>query len=378
MKKQFYRTSVHVDLAAIAANVRVLAKHINPKTKALAVVKGDGYGHGLVPVAQAALKGGATYLGVFDISEGVTLRKAGIKAPILVLRSVLPEEVSVAVTYNLELAVSTFELLTFLKKNKQTKPVRIHLMTDTGLGRDGFLIRDSKRVLALVAGVSHIQVVGLATHFSGSESSAYDAYTVAQVAGVLEWKQLLADVGLHPIVHASATAGIFLSKEFGLDMVRFGIGIYGLWPSEETQARAKQVSLKPALTWKTIVNEVKQIPAGSYVGYDLTAKVTRDTTIAVLPVGYFDGYPRSGSNQGMVLIHGTRARILGRVMMNMIAVDVTDIPRVKVGDTVTLIGKDGKAFLSAEEVAHAAQTINYELVTRINPAIPRIYTKGGR
>ncbi len=373
--KTHLRTSVHVSIQAIRANMRTLRKQVASRVQALAVVKADAYGHGLAPVARAAIEGGATYLAVFDIQEGVLLRKAGIKTPVLVLRSILPEEVALAVTYNLELAVSTFELLTHIAKKKYAKPVRIHLMTDTGLGRDGFLLADSTRVLALIAGNKHCVVVGLATHFAASEMSRYDAYTVAQVTAIFEWKKMLHEIGVHPIVHASATAGIFLSPEFGLDMVRFGIGIYGLWPSDETALRAQGVKLTPALSWHTYINEVKRLPAGSYVGYDLTEQVTRDSVVAVLPVGYSDGYPRSASNRGFVLVRGKRARILGRIMMNMMVVDITDIPNVRIGDTVTLIGKDKTEILSAEEVALHAGTINYELVTRIATQVPRIYTK---
>ncbi len=373
MKKTIMKTWVTIDQKAITSNIKNLKKQLMPKTKSLAVIKADAYGHGMVPVALAAIKGGVDMLAVFDMQEGIELRKAKIKTPILVLRSIFPEEVETAIKHDLEIAVSTFELLTYLKKTKLKKPLKIHLMTDTGLGRDGFLLDDSARVIALLDQNKNVNVVGLATHFSASESRMHDSYTVMQMAFIFEWQKILAEVGMHPVVHASATAGVFLSKEFGVGMVRFGIGVYGLWPSSETAQLAKGTVLKPALEWKTVVNEIKKLQAGSYIAYDLTARLQRDSTVAVLPVGYSDGYPRSASNKGSVLIHGKRARILGRIMMNMMVVDITEIPNVKVGDTVTLIGADKGSQMSAEEVAETAGTINYELVTRIDARIPRIY-----
>lgn len=373
MNKNIAKTWVTIDTKAIVANIRNLKKQILPKTKTMVVVKADAYGHGMIPVAHVVASTAVDYLAVFDIQEAIELRKAKIQKPILVLRGILPEQVGEAIKYNLDVVVSTFEMLVYLKKTKLAKPLQIHIMTDTGLGRDGFLLDDAERVIALLDQNKNIRVVGLATHFSASESRAHDSYTVMQVAFMFEWKRMFAEVGMFPIVHASATAGVFLSKEFGIDMVRFGIGVYGLWPSTETQDISRGLVLKPALDWKTVINEVKRLQAGSFVGYDLTARLQRDSVVAVLPVGYADGYPRSASNKGSVLVRGKRARILGRVMMNMIVVDVTDIPGVKLGDVVTLIGRDKASTLSAEEVASAAGTINYELVTRIDSRVLRVY-----
>lgn len=367
------RTWVEIDRSALRVNVKTLKSQLRPKTEFLAVVKADAYGHGMIETAKTVLAAGADRLGVFDLEEGIALRKAGIEKPMLVLRSIFADEISLAQKYDLEVSISTFELLNFLKKAKLKKPLKVHLMTDTGLGRDGFLLEDSAKVLALVVKNKNIDLVGVATHFSASESRMYDSYTVMQMAFIFEWQKLFAEVGMHPIVHASATAGVFISPEFGIGMTRFGIGIYGLWPSPETAQISKGKTLKPALSWKTVVNEVKKVQAGSYIGYDLTHRVVRNSTIAILPIGYADGYPRSASSKASVLIKGKRARILGRVMMNMVVVDITDIPGVKIGDTVTLIGHDRKETISAEELAQAAGTINYELVTRIDPRVPRIY-----
>jgi alanine racemase len=375
MSKPIAKTWVIIDRAAIASNCKILKKQLLPGTKFLAVIKADAYGHGAIEVAKTVVKAGADYLAVFDIEEAIALRKAKITSPILVLRSLRPDEIVSVQKYNLEVTVSTFDLLRYLKKTKLSKRLKIHLMVDTGLGRDGFLLEESERVIALLDQNKNIDVVGLATHFSASETRLHDAYTVMQVTCMFEWQRALREIGLNPMLHASATAGVFISKEFGMGMTRFGIGLYGLWPSRETELLSKGKQLRPALAWKTIVNEVKTLQAGSYVGYDLTARVMRDTTVAVLPVGYADGYPRSASNTGSVLIRGKRARILGRVMMNMMVVDVTDIKGVIIGDEVTLIGTSKASLMSAEEVAETAKTINYELVTRIDARVPRIYKK---
>lgn len=371
--KNNFRTWVEIDTKAIAHNIRALSKRLPKKTKVIAVIKGNGYGHGTEIVAGAALKARADYLAVFDISEAVALRKAKITLPILVLKSIYPEEIEVAVKYKLDIAVSTFELLRALKKAKLAKPLSVHVVADTGLGRDGFLLEDTEKVLAHLVGNPNIQVAGLMTHFSGSESREFDAYTVMQVAFLYEWQKRLRDTGIYPMLHASATAGTFLAKEFGMDMVRFGIGMYGLWPSAETKAIDREdTRLRPALSWKARVSEVKTLQAGSFIAYDCTTRVQRDSIVAIVPVGYYDGYPRTASNKSFVLIRGKRARVLGRVMMNMIVMDVTDIPGVKLGDTAILIGIDKGVSWSADDLAESSGTINYEITTRINETIPRI------
>ena len=374
MKRQTLKTWVEIDSKALRRNVVALRKNISPKTKFMAVVKGDAYGHGMLALAEVLAQARVDYLAVFGIEEGIALRKNGNKLPILVLRSIFPEEVVTALEYDLEVVVSTIELLKYLKKVKLKKRLRVHLMVDTGLGRDGFLINESTKIIKLLLNNKNIELVGLMSHFSGVENRLFDSYSVMQVAFLFEWKKQLQESGFDPMLHISATAGVFFSKEFGMHIARFGIGLYGLWPSGDTkQLDNGKTNLKPVLEWKTIVNEVKKLQAGSYIGYDLSYRLMRDATVAILPVGYADGYPRGASNKASVLIHGKRAQVLGRVMMNMIVVDVTDISKVIPGDTVTLIGVDGKMVLSAEELAEASGTIQYELVTRIDARVPRHY-----
>lgn len=373
LKTQPY-TWVEIDLKALKHNVSVLNKKLPKQTKFLAVIKGNAYGHGMLPVAQVLEPTTIDYFAVFDIQEAIQLRDAKLKKPILVLRSFLPNEISLALKYDLDIVVSTFELLNHLKKTKLTKPLRVHIMVDTGLGRDGFLLEQIDKVSALLFNNKNIDVVGLMSHFSGAESRMFDSYSAMQVTLIHVWKQQFEALGFNPLIHISATAGPFVAKAFTLDMVRFGIGLYGLWPSTETEELDhKQTILKPILSWCTYVNEVKMLQPGSYIGYNCTYRTKQEMKVAVIPVGYADGYPRSASNKGSVLIHGKRARILGRVMMNMMVVDITDIPKVTPGDRVTLIGKDKNSVMSAEELAEVAGTINYNITTTINSLIPRIY-----
>ncbi len=378
MKKKILRTWVEISTKAIASNVTNLKKILLPKTQFMAVVKGDAYGHGMIRTSEIILKTGVKHLAVFDFDEAVTLRMSKItslkKASILVLRSIEEQQIKDALKNDIEVCVSTFEMLTYLKKIKLSKKLRIHLMVDTGLGRDGFLLDDSERVISLISGNKNIEIIGVMTHFSGSESRNFDSYTIMQVAFLYEWQKRLQEVGIYPMIHASATAGVFLSKEFGMDMTRFGIGMYGMWPSEETRMLDRvNTKLIPALSWKTKIVEIKELQAGSFIGYDCTLRLQRDSKIAILPVGYYDGYPRGASNKSAVLIHGKRARVLGRVMMNMIVIDVTDIPNVKLDDIVTLIGTDKVNTITADELAQISGSIHYEITTRIHPQIPRIY-----
>ena len=372
-KNTHLKTWVTVDTNALAKNIRTLQKKLPQGVASLVVVKGDAYGHGMLEVAKIAISAGVDFFAVFDIHEAIALRRVNKKIRILVLRGIFPDEIALAIQYDLDVVLSTHALLDALQKKKITKPLRVHVMVDTGLGRDGFLFQDAHAVATKLHDNHTVYVVGLASHFSASESRAFDGYTRKQSELLKEWQIVFAEHGMYPIVHLSSTAGVFVAKEFARNMVRFGIGVYGLWPSTETKELARGAKLVPVLSWKTVVNEIKKIPAGSAIGYNLTHRTERARTVAIVPVGYADGYPRAASNKGTVLVRGKRARILGRVMMNMFVIDVTHIRGVSLGDTVTLIGTDGKEHVSAEELAEASGTINYEIVTRIDKNVKRLY-----
>lgn len=241
--------------------------------------------------------------------------------------------------------------------------------------RQGFFAEDVEAVFDyLQASLPQAVVEGVYTHFAGAKNPAFPQGTKEQLQKFQIVLDAVAKRGLKPIRHAAATSGAIVFPEAQYDMARIGIGLYGLWPSQEVQyAYSDKFELQPILTWKTVVAEIKQVPAGSRVGYDFTELLERPTVLGILPVGYWHGYDRSLSSIGKVLVAGHRARVLGRVSMDMIIVDLTDIKDVKVGDEVVLIGEQNGATMSAEEMANLADTSSYEIITRLNPLIKRFY-----
>ncbi|HVU06769.1 MAG TPA: alanine racemase [Candidatus Paceibacterota bacterium] len=374
------RTWIEIDLGAIEKNAAVLKALVGASANVMAVVKSNAYGHGMVESARAALRGGATWLGVDELSEALELRKARIKAPILVLGYTLPTLYKTAAEKDVSLTISSLESLQALSRAKLPKAkanmLRIHVKFDTGLHRQGILETYVQQAVRLLTAKGFPAVVeGVYTHFAAMEDPMHREYSEAQARSFRAIVAKIREKGLKPITHSSASSGILFSKDFHFDMARAGIALYGLWPSREIKKWAESVGgeayvpkLAPALSWKAIVSEVKLIPKGAKVGYDLTFEAKRPSRIAVIPVGYWHGLPRSLSNKGQVAIRGARASIIGRISMDMTILDVTDIPSVREGDEATIIG----AGMGVEQVAERAGTINYELVTRINPLIPRI------
>lgn len=343
----------------------------------MAVIKSNAYGHGLVQAAkllanyQLPVTSYQLWLGVDSITEALRLRKEGIENPIIVLGSTLPSRMAEAADQNIILAISNFESLSALAKLK--KKLEFHLKIDTGMHRQGFLPED---VFKLVKRLKLLKLTpsGVFTHFASAKDAGYPTYTRDQFARFKTAVAQLEKAGYKNLIrHAAASGGAILFPETCLDMVRIGMSLYGYWPSLEAQMATDvaDISLKPALSWHTLVSEVKKIKKGSYVSYDLTEKVHRDSTIAILPVGYWHGYDRGLSSVGEALVRGKRAKVLGRVCMDMVVVDATGIKGVKVGDKATLIGRQGKEELWADELALKIGTSQYEFLTRINPLIKR-------
>jgi alanine racemase len=305
MAKSSTLTWVEINKKALIGNVRSLRKLLPRKCKGMFVIKANAYGHGIQEVLSILKNEPAVdYFGVFTFEDALLIRQKS-KKPVLVLCSLEQSWIQEAAKFSIELTVSNLDQLIYLKKAKLRKKIKIHIKVDTGLGRQGFLKKDMHTVAALLDGIEGIEVIGLYTHFSGTESRYFDVYTVKQVTELVEWKDALAHVGMYPLVHASATSGVIRTPELGCDMVRFGIGTYGLWPGTETELANKgKTKLFPVLSWRARVVEVKDLAAGSYIAYDCTCQVNKKTKIAVLPVGYWDGLPRSASNQGWVLIKG--------------------------------------------------------------------------
>ncbi len=370
-----FRTWIEIDYKAIEKNAGLLKGLLSAETALMAVVKSNAYGHGMVASAKAALKGGAERLAVDEISEALELRKAGIKVPVLVLGYTVPALYRDASAKNIALTISSLESLQALAKTKLSRKLSIHLKFDTGLHRQGILESSVQQALRIICTKGFPAVIeGAYTHFAAMEDPAHESYSRSQLETFKRIVPMLEEKGLTPVTHASASSGILFSPDFHADMVRGGIALYGLWPSPEIRAHAGKsgIKLTPALSWKAIVSEVKLIPKGASVGYDLTHTVSCDSRIAIIPVGYWHGLRRSLSNSGHVLISGKRCPIIGRISMDMSIIDVTDVPSVKQGDEAVIIGKQGKESITAEEVAEKAGTINYEIVTQINPLLPRI------
>lgn len=372
-EKKNLRTWVEVSQKAVKNNYNTFRKLIGPKCLLLSVVKSNAYGHGLVEFARIVEKLGVDWLGVDSIVEGESLRKAGIKTPILVLGYTLPAKIKSAIDYGISLTVSDPSTLASLKKIGGNKKIKIHLKIDTGMHRQGFLISDIPEVIKILKSCPSVALEGVYTHFSSAKNPAFPAVTLKQIEEFKKVVGLLEAAGFKGFIkHAAATAGAIIFPQSHFDMVRVGIGLYGIWPAQETRESFKnKIKLESVLSWKTVIGQTKELPRGSAVSYDLTEELSRRSKIAILPVGYWHGFPRTLSGIGRVLINGKEAKVLGRVTMDMIIVDVTAIKGVKTGDEVVLIGKSGKAEISPDTLAHLTDGSSYEIVTRLNPLMKR-------
>ncbi len=364
-------TWIEISKSALKNNVAQIKKRLRKNTKYMAVVKANAYGHGLLNVV-GAIKNNVDAFAVYDFADALFLREKEITKPLLTLGRVFPEQVALAIKNDIELSVSNFDILENAQKISGKKNLIIHLCVDTGFGRDGFILSDMKKVLLLLQN-KKIEVRGLYTHFASADESAFNAYSKKQIDELLLWKKALAEIDLHPLLHASATSGTFFSEcESHFDLVRIGIGNYGLWPSQEVEERcAKQTKLIPALSWKAMIVELKALPKGSHISYGCSFTLQRDSKIAILPVGYFDGISRVSSKKGWVIINKIKVPQLGRVTMNMIIIDVTEVKKIKVGDVATVIGVDEKESVTAEDWANWSGTSNYEIVTRLSASLVR-------
>lgn len=371
------RTWIEVDTDAIARNYRLFRSIIPKSTKLLAVVKSNAYGHSHIDFAREMQKLGADYIAVDSILEGLSLRRSGITIPILVLGHTLDERFADAAKHDIAIAVSSLHQLRMLAKNRYPRPLRIHIKVETGLGRQGFTSAEMPSVLGFIKKnleTKRVIVEGLFTHLAQGKDPASPGYTRRQLKSFAVWTDAIHALGVKSLLHSGASGPTLVFPETHMDMVRIGIGMYGLWPDEKTRlALGRTHALAPVLSWRAVISETKRLPRGSAIGYDSTEKLRRDSIVAIVPIGYWHGFPRALSSKGAVLVAGRRAKVLGRVSMDMIAIDVTAIPGAKRGSRVTLIGKDGRAEISAQEIADLMHASVYELVTRINPLIKRMY-----
>ena len=372
----YLRSYAEVSLPAIGHNITEAKKRISADTRLLAVIKANAYGHGAVEVGKY-LEDQADYFAVATLEEGVELREAGIKLPILILGYTSPKQFKEAIENEITVTIYHEEAALALDACAAEigKKARLHIALDTGMTRIGFQIReDEADVIARICALQHIFAEGVFTHFSCADQED-KTYCEKQLAGFEKMRAMLQKRKVEiPIWHICNSAGIMEFDQHRYQMVRSGIITYGIYPSEDVQK--ENLNLIPALSWRAHVIHVKDVAEGVGVSYGATyvteKKVTR---IATVSIGYADGYPRALSNKGRVLIRGKFAPILGRVCMDQMMVDVSDIPEVELEDIVTLVGQDGENRIPIEEIADPAGRFNYEMLCTITSRVPRVYKR---
>ena len=378
--KKFERVKAVVSLDAIAHNFEEMKKNIADGTKIVAVIKADGYGHGAEAIAR--LIEGYEYIWGFAAAtaeEAIQLKDAGVKKPVLILGLVFEEYFQELIQKEVRMTVCDYDMAKALSEEaeRQGRQVHIHIGLDTGMSRIGFADKpESVEEIKRIAALSNIEIEGMFTHFARADetdkSPAED-----QLKRYLAFAELLEKAGVQiPLKHCSNSAGIIRMPEANLNMVRAGITIYGIYPSAEVERDI--VKLIPAMELKSHVSFVKDLPAGTAISYGGTFASETDLRVATIPVGYADGYPRTLSNKGWVLIHGQKAPILGRICMDQFMVDVTHIADVKHGDEVTLIGRDGDECIHIDELGDLSGRFSYEFACDISKRVPRVYIKDGR
>ncbi len=361
-----------IDLAALRWNLRQVRATVGAQVKILSMVKANAYGHGAPAVARALTEEGSDAFGVATLEEGVELRQAGIRSPILVVAGIYLEQLDQILANDLTPVVHELDGMQRLDAAVQNrgKTLDVHVKIDTGMGRIGFLADEMDGWLDELKKLKALRLQGIFSHFSTAENVAGD-YTRAQLVTFSNLVQRLRAEGIAPpLVHLANSAATITLPAAYFDMVRPGIMLYGIYPSA---AMANQIELKPVLSWRTRIVQLKKVAAGTCISYGQTFVTERESLIATLPVGYADGYSRLLSNRGAALVRGRRAPVAGRVCMDLTMLDVTAIANVQQEDEVVLLGRQGDAEISADEMAAWANTISYEALTSIAARVPRIY-----
>lgn len=378
--KKFERVKAVVSLDAIAHNFAEMKKNIARGTKIVAVIKADGYGHGAEAIAR--LIEDYDYIWGFAVAtpeEALQLRTFRVKKPILILGIVFEEYFTEMIAREIRLTVCTYEMAQKLSEEaqRQGRDVHIHIGLDTGMSRIGFADRqESVEEIKKISQLPNLKIEGMFTHFARADETDRSP-AIDQLNRYLNFVKLLEDAGIQiPMKHCSNSAGIIRVPEANLNAVRAGITIYGIYPSSEVERDV--VKLIPAMELKSHISYIKTVEPGAAFSYGGTFTAKKEMRVATIPVGYADGYPRSLSNKGWVLIHGKKAPILGRVCMDQFMVDITKIPNVRTGDEVTLIGKDGREFISIEKFGDLSGRFSYELACDISKRVPRVYIKDGK
>jgi alanine racemase len=372
-------TAVHptqaiVDLDAMLHNLERLREHLKGKTEIMAVVKANAYGHGAVPVAKALSAAGVRAFGVAFVDEGIELRRAGIQEPILVMGGFVSEQVAALVGHRLTPVVFHRDQIEWLAaevgKTRPSSGIPVHVKIDTGMGRLGLHPHEVPAFVQNLLGKKGLVLEGLMSHFA-DEDLADTQVAQEQIALFLKAHEKLKGHGIAvPQLHIANSAALLSFERSWLSWVRPGITLYGYFPSRKLE---QTLPLKPVLTLAARITHLRTVPAGTTISYGRTFTTRRESRIAVLPIGYADGYPRALSNRGTVLVRGRRTPIVGRVCMDMLMVDVTEVPEAALADEAVLIGRQGREAITAAELADQTGTIPYEILSVIGVRIPRIY-----
>jgi alanine racemase len=363
-----------VSLAALTHNCREAGRLAGDRVRVIAVVKADGYGHGAVPAARAFVRGGAALLGVSSLAEGLELRAAGLAQPIVVLGGLFAGEAADAVGHDLAAAVWTREVADALAAAARAcgRPARVHVKVDSGMTRLGLDAGDVAEFGRAVAGIDGLEMAGVFSHLASADD-VVQAAVQAQIARFRDAVAALRAAGVAPaLVHLANSAAVLAAPEAHFDAVRPGLMLYGYAPAAHLAPRA---GLRPAMRLSTRVTQTRRVPAGRAVGYGGTWVAARPSTIAVVPIGYADGYHRLASNRAQVVVRGRRAPLAGRVCMDHVMVDVTDVPGVAAGERVVMMGAAGGAAVLADELAGWCETIPYEMLTAVGKRVPRMHVE---
>jgi alanine racemase len=370
---------IEVEAAALASNMRVFRELVGDDVLLAPVVKSNGYGHGLEIASKCFVEGGADWLCVHEHGEAAAVVALDTGAEVLQLGPVDPEHIADALRLGIHLTLSEPARLERVLEvaRAESLTARLHLKVETGTWRQGADTARLSRMLELLAGHPGAELVGMHSHFANIEDTTRHEFAASQIQRFVDFLDLAREAGCEPrLRHFASSAAALLFPHTHFDLVRPGIASYGYWPSRETLVSARasgtdSVRLSPALTWKSVLTEIKPVTAGSYIGYGCTDKVEVDTLMAIVPVGYADGYRRAMGGRAHVLVDGRRCPVRGRICMNLIMVDVGHLPDASVGDEVVLLGGQGEERIDAELLADWAQTLHYEVLAGLNPAIER-------
>lgn len=378
--KEYSRVRAYVSLDAIAHNFAEMKKKLPKDSKMIAVIKADGYGHGAPAIAK--MTEAYEYLWGFATAtaeESLELRFCGIKKPILILGLIFEEYYEEMIEHDIRMTVSEWHSAKMISETavRLGKTAKIHLALDTGMSRIGFEdTKESVQVIQKIAALPNLEIEGLFTHFARADETDRSP-ALLQLERYQRFSAWLFEAGIEiPFHHTANSAGIMRLPEAYLNMVRAGITIYGIYPSDEVEKEL--LDIRPAMELKSRISYIKNLKAGAAVSYGGTFVAEKEMRVATIPVGYADGYPRKLSNKGWVLIHGKKAPILGRVCMDQFMVDVSEIPEAKSGDEVTLMGRDGEELLSVDTLGELSGRFPYEFVCCIAKRVPRIYIKDGK